>query len=148
MQSTTAPTKNNTLLPLHSNRRATQESIAHPQWIIAPLTRFLSKLRFFAIPILQKSKQHLYWGANLNVNCVFCSPMVYLYAAINVVLIILKNRYKEHRSPAPQSKGAGLRFCAVKIILIGSSRYFFLCPLFSVRRLPPACAKRPRWNCR
>ncbi len=57
-------------------------------------------------------------------------------------------QYNEETSPTPHSKGAGLRFCAVKIILTGSSRCFFLCPLFSVRRLIPACAKRPRWSCR
>ena len=49
MLSTTAPIKNNTLLLLHRSRNATQEDIAPPsEPKLHPLTRFLSKLRFFA----------------------------------------------------------------------------------------------------
>lgn len=32
---------------------------------------------FIHILLLQKSTHHLYWGANLDVKCTFCSPMVY-----------------------------------------------------------------------
>ena len=155
MRSTTAPIKNNTLLLLHSNRRATQESIAPLKLRIAPpLNRSCTPFQGFyqnygSLPYLYcKKVSSIYMGSKSRCELHILFPNIISvvmsrnrlfsythlkvdgYAADNVVLIILINHYKERRSPAPFELGAGLRFCAVKIILIGSSKYFFLCPLF------------------